>query len=133
MRLVFICIILSIVDGEGHNGTSTSELVDFIREVVWGGASGGRAYGQKNIHRAAGIGNLPPPGVLSSSPSYETLPVVTSVIGGDVRLKARQLMREVEVDSDGRTLNSDGESNGVCYCGVCCGWGHRLMREVMCS
>lgn len=124
MKVVAILFILfNFADGKGDNAnsTSTSGLVDFIREAVWGDAKeGGGAYGEIKIPR---------PNHQSSSQQTSKQSVITSVIGGEARDKARKLMKEVEIESDGRTVNSHGESNGGCYVGACCGWGHRLMRQ----
>lgn len=129
MGVVLLFIVLTFADGKAHkqNTTSTSGLVDFIREAVWGEAQeGGGAYGQTTIPRIDTSSSSPPPPSLSSSSPH----FISSVIGGDNRMKAQQLMKEVEVESDGRTFNNQGEPNGACYVGACCGWGHRLMRQV---
>jgi hypothetical protein len=123
-RTVIIFLLLNLADGKDHNATSTTGLVDFIREAVWGDAKGGGgAYGQSTIPRVHPI--QPAQSMLKTPPvsSY-------SVIGGNPREKAKRLIKEVEIEPDGRTINSAGESNGVCYVGACCGWGHRLMRQV---
>lgn len=143
VRAAFLLFIVSkLADGKGqNNATSTSGLVDFIREAVWGDAKeGGGAYGQTILPRHS---NLHPPNqpivresnvvhAAADEPRTEPppTPIISSVIGGDRRDKARQLMKAIEVESDGRTVDENGVSNGACYVGACCGWGHRLMRQV---
>lgn len=149
VQAAFLLFIVSkLADGKGqNNATSTSGLVDFIREAVWGDAKeGGGAYGQtilprqhSNLHpanqpivresivRESNVAHDPADGPRTESPPT---PIISSVIGGDRRDKAKQLMKAIEVESDGRTVDENGVSNGACYVGACCGWGHRLMRQV---
>lgn len=129
MKVALLFIIFNFADGKGNNesSTSTSGLVDFIREAVWGDAKeGGGAYGEiktpRHDHHTMSI--------QTASGTNRQPELISSIIGGEAREKARKLMQQVEVEADGRTVNSiTGETNGGCYVGACCGWGHRLMRQ----
>jgi len=99
--------------------TKATGIADFIREAVWGGEKGG-LYGHGVTLKKGGAASKDSGSSLGASP-------IASIVKR-AGATARSLMLELEVESDGRTM-TNGVSNGHCYVGACCGWGHRLMRQ----
>lgn len=127
--LVWVAGASVAVDGKASN--ASMGITDFIREAVWGGKEGG-LYGHGHVE--------PRPGALThrnqSQPQDEEEVVgkveVPRVSFGlaTIRAMAEERMEALEVPPATRTLGDDGKPARFCYVGACCGWGHRLMRQV---
>jgi hypothetical protein len=85
-------------------------VVDFIREVVWGG--GVFAHGISVRRENSSTSTIDEEFILSP----------------DGRRVAQERMSELERIPDDRPL-SNGKKQAFCSVGACCGWGHRLMRQ----
>ena len=74
-----------------------------------------------------------------STPSYQNQKLLqnkfSSIQRDNVELSAHrtlaeQIMTALEVPPATRTLGTDGNPARFCLVGSCCGWGHRLVRQV---
>jgi hypothetical protein len=107
-------------------GNNSTGFVDFIREAVWGGKEGG-LYGKGHVTAR--------PGALSnrnrSQPQEGGVGAFHETPDRSAHRKiAEQRMAAIEVAPATRTLGPNGKPARFCYVGACCGWGHRLMRQV---
>jgi len=104
-------------------------ITDFIREAVWGGKEGG-LYGHGHVEPRPGAPNHQNQ---SQPQEKETDKVEAPRESFDlttIRSMAKERMKALEVPPATRTIGVDGKPAKYCYVGACCGWGHRLMRQV---
>lgn len=135
-----------------------SDIVHFIREAVWGGELS-NSYGTNTILRhpttlrhpteESSNGDGGGSGIKSDSHSYARLLARKRMLELEIETDQRTMRfdqrnhRHSNIDnhpssssSSNRLGNvssevlSSSSLNGVCKVGGCCGWGHRLLRQV---
>jgi len=124
---VLVCFAIhnsEFVDGKVSN--ISLGFVDFMKEAVWGGSNEGE-YGQGRV--------TPRPSALTYQNQKPPENKLGAIQQDRVKLSAHRTLAEqrmtaLEVPPATRTLGADGNPAKLCLVGSCCGWGHRLMRQV---